>query len=84
MTPEELRSEILRGRADIPALAAALNCSTRAIYALAERLRIPYVKIRNRRFFEIAAIRAALEAEHRPDQREPRRPGRPARGGRHV
>ena len=83
MNSDEIHNEILLGRADIPELAGALGCSPRSIYALAERLRVPFIKVRNRRFFEIAAIRAALEAEHRPDQREPRRPGRPTRGGDH-
>ena len=75
MDPDNIRNELLGGRADITALAASLSCTSRTIYAMAARLRLPYVKIAGRRFYEIAALRGALE--NASGNLPPSRRGRP-------
>lgn len=78
MEPDEIRSALLAGRADVTTLAAALGCTTRTIYATTERLKIPFLKVAGRRFFKLEELRAALEAEHLgANAPPPRRPGRP-------
>jgi hypothetical protein len=77
MTPDEIRSQTLDGRADIQSLAAAFGCTTRTIYATTERLKIPFVKVAGKRFFKVTALRAALEAEHPAEVPPARTPGRP-------
>lgn len=56
-------------------LAAALNCSERAIYNEIARLNVPYTKILNRRYVDPAAFRAALAKQQH--NTAPRGRGRP-------
>ena len=76
LTPDAARSALLGDRVDLETLAKALNCTTRTIYALTERFRLPFVKIAGRRFFSATDVREALDRASRRDS-TPRTPGRP-------
>ena len=78
-TSDAARSALLGDRVDLETLARAFNCTTRTIYALTERFRLPFVKIAGRRFFSATDVREALDRASRRDS-PPRTPGRPRKG----
>jgi hypothetical protein len=58
-TPAAL-AELIGNRWSYQQVAAALNCTERAVYSLIIRYRIPYIKVLNKRYVEPSAIREAV------------------------
>ena len=61
--PPADRAEIVGGRWTLPMIAAALNCTERAVYDLVARLQLPYIRVLGKRFYDPADIRRALERD---------------------
>jgi len=70
-----LRTAILGERVGLNDLAAALGITRRSVYDLIERHKIPYIRVLNRRYFNPAEVRRALESDVIHAQSRPR--GRP-------
>jgi hypothetical protein len=68
-----LRNELIGGRVNIEQIAAALGRTTRSIYNLIDRERIPYVRVLGVRYLKLDDVRRALVGDPAP-----RRRGRPA------
>ncbi len=56
-------------------IAAALGCTERSVYNLVDRMRVPFVRVLDKRMVSPADFRAAL-AKHQANA-APRGPGRP-------
>ena len=73
------RAALLGDRVDLETLARAFGCTTRTIYALTDRFRLPFVKVSGRRYFSATDVRAALDRAAASRDTTPRKPGRPRR-----
>ncbi len=57
-----VRAAILGERVGIDAIAAAIGVTTRAVYNLVARHRIPFIRVCGKRLFDPAEVRRALES----------------------
>ena len=73
--PPPERAEIVGQRWTFPQVAAALGCTERSVYSLVAELKIPFVRVLNKRFVDPGDIRAAIE--RRRVNAAPRTRGRP-------
>jgi hypothetical protein len=64
-----LRAELIGDRVTIEQIAAALGRTTRSIYNLIDRHRIPYVRVLNVRYLKLDDVRRALVGDPAPRHR---------------